>query len=131
MIIIEYQNGSEKKFEPDEEEIKEINSFVMNLLSLTNDMLRVYLDEDTILGIKNNEHCVEIIYNNAQTFSSSFLDEINVKKILIPLTGNYSSSRKNNSVMIILGEGDYSSAPLTTEGGYNIVENLLQLIKEK
>lgn len=129
MIIIEYENGSSFKYVPSEKEALQLNKLLNELLAGTFDMLRVFVDETTITGIKNREHCIEIEYKSKKEFNSGFLGKLNLNKILIPLTGDYSGNMEKNLVILITGEDSYSSGPLMSEGsGY--LKQLLGLLKK-
>jgi len=128
MKITEYRNGGEKIIRTGEEDSKKINEIVGELLALTDDMLRVYLDEETIASIKNQEYCIEITYMEKVNLNSAFLGTVTINKILIPLSGDYSSNEEGDSVLFLIGEDSYTASPLTTSGGFKYIGEILEII---
>jgi hypothetical protein len=116
---------------PSEKEAEEVNKLLNELLKNTFEMLRVYVDEETITAIKNHDHCIEVNYKSKKEFNSGFLGKISLNKILIPLSGDYSGNTDKNLVTLITGEDSYSSGPLMTEGSSQIKHLLNMLQKNK
>ncbi len=130
MKILYYENGNttELKFAASDEQ--QLNEILNKLLMLTDDMLRVYLDIETIEELKQSEMCLEILFPEIVTLKTGFLGDVTLNKILIPLSGDYAGSEMIDSVTILIGEDDYSSGPLTASGGFKYINELKNLISD-
>lgn len=127
MKISIYNNGQKSEIELNDEDKIQVRNILSELLSKTDDMLRVYFDEDRITELKFAEKCIEINFEEIEKVQTGILGETNVKKILIPLSGDFRATEKINVVTIFIGEDEYSSGPLTASGGFQHV----QLLEEK
>lgn len=84
-----------------------LKTVIEEILITADDMLREAVFEDTIQKIKNHESAVEIIYENSREFQiSAYQRSIKIDRILIPLSGYYSSR-----TTIFYGNKGYSSGP--------------------
>lgn len=130
MKILYYENGktTELKFAAQDEQ--RLGEILEELLMLTNDMLRVYLDIETIEELKQNEICLEVLFPESVTLKTGFLGDVTLDRILIPLSGDYAGSEAIDSVTILTGEDEYSSGPLTAAGGFKYITELKNLIAD-
>lgn len=128
MKIFTYVNGVESEIQIKSEEKQRVKEILSDLLLKTDDMLRVHFDEDRINELKSEEKCIEVILDSIQKFNTGFLGETRIKKILLPLSGDYQASEKIDIVTIIIGEEDYSSGPLTASGGFKLLRELERII---
>lgn len=124
MQISIYNNGQKSEVELNDEDKKQVRNILSELLSKTDDMLRVYFDEERIIELKLTEKCIEINFDKIEKVEIGILGETDVKKILIPLSGDFRATEKINVVTIFIGEDEYSSGPLTASGGYQYVKLL-------
>lgn len=128
MKIITYLNGDSSVVRISNENEKEVMSIIDELLLSTDDMLRVYFDQERIDNLKQNEKCIEVILDKTTVMNTGFLGEINAKKILLPLSGDFSATEKINVVTLFIGEDEYTSGPLTATGGLELITRLENIV---
>ncbi len=131
MKIITYKNGQTSEVKISNDEGDKVKTILSDLLAKTDDMLRVHFDEDRINGLKLQENCIEIVLDSTQKFTTGFLGDVVIKKVLLPLSGDYQASEKIDIVTIIIGEDEYSSGPLTASGGFKLLEELKGIVFNK
>src|SRR5690606_2046808 len=131
MKIVTYLNGESSEVKISKENETEVMNIVSELLLKTDDMLRVYFDQDRINELKQTEKCIEILLDKTTVMNTGFLGETNAKKILLPLSGDFSATEKVNVVTIFLGEDDYSSGPLTAAGGLDLIIRIEKIVFTK
>lgn len=124
MKILLYNNGEQSEIELNDEDKKQVRNILLELLSKTDDMLRVYFDEERINELQHTEKCIEINFGKIVKVQTGILGETNVKKILIPLSGDFRATETINIATILIGEDEYSSGPLTASGGFQYVKLL-------
>lgn len=118
-----YQNGKKTQIKTHKKElIEKINQLVENadedfLLIVTPEMIRNIKQEDT---------CLEIEYKQYHLIKTQRPRHYKIKKMLIPLSGEYAMNEKSKGAMIFLGDKEYFSGPL----GNTNADILLQEIKK-
>lgn len=128
MKVIIFNNGVGSEVILNNDDSKSVKKILLELLLKTDDMMRVYFDNESIEEIKRTEKCIEIIFNKAEHLHTSFLGEVTLNKILLPISGDFKPTEKIDIVTIIIGENDYSSGPLTASGGLKLVQELEQIV---
>lgn len=128
MKIFTYVNGTKSEVQSKSDEKHRVKEILSALFLKTDDMLRVHFDEDRINELKSEEKCIEIILDSVQKFNTGFLGETSIKKIFLPLSGDYQASEKIDIVTIIIGEEEYASGPLTASGGFKLLRELERII---
>lgn len=131
MKVITYTNGQMSEVKLNSADRDKVSSILSELLIKIDDMLRVHFDEDRISGLKLEENCIELVLDSTQEFNTGFLGMTSVKKVLLPLSGDYQASEKIDIVTIIIGEDEYSSGPLTASGGFKLLEELKGIVFNK
>lgn len=131
MKIYYYNNGISTEMSLTEKQANRVMEIVSELLGATDDMLRVYLDKDTIERIKKEESSIEIIYSEKVSVQSGFLGMIELNRVLLPFSGDYAPTDQINVVTVITGEDEYSSAPLTATGKAGLLNELKKLVSVK
>lgn len=131
MKVLVHINGTISEVQLNSAESYKVFGILSDLLIKTDDMLRVYLDEDRISELKSEENCIEILLDSVQKFDTGFLGETNISKVLFPLSGDYQASEKINIVTILIGEDEYSSGPLTASGGFDLLNELIGIVFNK
>jgi hypothetical protein len=91
---------------------------IIQLLKETNDVLRLIVEEETIKNIKEKEEVVEIIFDELQLFDSKILGKNETKKILLPLSGEFTGNIEKPIVTLFLGDEEYFSGPLINTTGF-------------
>ncbi|OGY21882.1 MAG: hypothetical protein A2126_00690 [Candidatus Woykebacteria bacterium GWB1_45_5] len=96
-----------------------------DLLVSADSGLFLLVTPETIKRIKEQESCLELIYSQPKTFTSSF-NELEVKpdRLLIPLSGEFVGT-KNNVVIFIGDRKAYSSGPYVNSRGVSKLKSLL------
>lgn len=131
MKVITFTNGEKTELKINSEDAGKIKTIVSELLINTDDMLRLHIDEDRINELKLNEKCIEVIFDSTRIFNTGFLGETAIKKILLPMSGDFQASENIDIVTIIIGEDEYLSGPLTISGGFKLFEELKKIIFTK
>ena len=128
MKVIIFDKGIASEVILNDVDSKNVKKILLELLLKTDDMMRVYFDSTSIEEIKHTEKCIEIIFNKAEHISTSFLGEVTLNKILLPISGDFKPTEKIDIVTIIIGENEYSSGPLTASGGLKLIQELEQIV---
>ncbi len=128
MKIFTYVNGIKSEIQIKSEDKNRVKEILSDLLNKTDDMLRVHFDEERITELKSSEKCIEIIFNNKEIFDTGFLGETSIRKIIIPLSGDFQTSERIDIVTLFIGNEDYSTGPLTASGGFKLIQELETLL---
>jgi len=124
-----YANGTKSEQQltaPDQETVKTI---IAELFKGTSDMLRVRVDDDRINDIRNKERAIEIVFDELQTFKSKDLGSFSIRRLFVPLTGDYVGDAKNPSATLFPANDDgFMSGPLENPNGYNALLRLDSVI---
>jgi hypothetical protein len=131
MKIFTYVNGVKSEVQLKSEQNNRVNQILSDLLIKTDDLLRVHFDDERIVEIKSIEKCIEIIFDKEKIFNTGFFGETSIKKVLIPLSGDFQASEKIDIVTVIIGVEEYSSSPLTASGGFKLIQELEALLFSK
>lgn len=124
MKVITYSNGTPSSVTLKDDDNKKVRQLITQLLLKTDDMLRVYFDEERINDIKLKEKCIELLFEKSEMFETGISGEMNINKILIPFSGDFQATEQIDVVTILIGEDEYSSGPLTASGGYHLLQEL-------
>jgi len=87
---------------------------VEGLLSEADGLYELLVTDDLITSIRQNENYLEIIYKKERNISIGKFESISFTKLLIPLTGKYTSL---NHLTFFCGYPEYSSGPYTKSKG--------------
>lgn len=127
MTMNYYQNGKKSSVVADKEEIlKQVNLLVQNA---DEDFLLIVTPE-LIKKIKHQDSCLEIEYNHYQLIKTQRPKHYKVKKILIPLSGEYAMKEKSKGVMIFLGDKEYFSGPLGNSNADELIKQIKEYLKK-
>lgn len=128
---IDYFNkGEMSKVEEFDEDI--ILSGVKGLIKDANQTISMIVTPEFIEKIKNENECVEIVFDSPQTFHDNFLSETVIEKILIPLSGKYIGDIDSPSVIVFLGNKEgYRTGPRGCENCLMYVDKIKDAISRK
>jgi hypothetical protein len=111
---------------PDQETVKTI---IAELFEGTSDMLRVRVDDDRINDIRTKERAIEIVFDQLQTFKSNDLGSFSIRRLFIPVTGDYVGDPTTPSATLFPADDDgFMSGPLGNPNGYNVLVRLDSII---
>lgn len=121
--IDHFNKGEMNHVEEFDEDI--ILSGVKGLIKEANQTISLIVTPEFIEKIKNENECVEIVFDSPQTFSDNFLSETVIEKILIPLSGKYIGNINSPSVIIFLGNREsYRTGPRGCENCLMYVDKI-------
>jgi len=124
MKISYYSNFKVQNPKLSEKQQEEILNLVTDLISSSDDLLRLAVNDATIDQIKENETSFEIIFEEYNVFTSDKLGTEKIKKILFPLSGDFIGNEKDPVITIFLGDESYFSGPYRN---YNGLEKLFKI----
>lgn len=125
------KNSSAEKVSLDRDLQKRVFQLITSLIEESDDVLRLMVTEDRINEIKENEESIEIVFNSKKEFESVQLGGESIKKILLPLTGEFIGSPEDPIITIFIGDDDYFSGPLRNSIGYQKLMEIKSIIYSK
>ncbi|VAX26928.1 hypothetical protein MNBD_IGNAVI01-3125 [hydrothermal vent metagenome] len=123
------KTDKEKIIIPDKDVSEELLVLLKELVTNTDDMLKVYLSPERILNIKQKEQYIEFIFDSKIVVSSNNFGDYKINKILIPLSGDFAPSKDSPNTTVILGDESYISGPLRNSDGYQFIKRILTLLQ--
>jgi hypothetical protein len=131
MKIKYYSSSEERNPRLSEEQQKEILNLVTDLISNSNDILKLLVDEIRIEEIKQNETAIELIFEEYKVFTSDDLGTDKVKKLFFPLSGDFIGNDEDPVITIFLGDESYFSGPYRNENGLETLNKIKALIEKE
>jgi hypothetical protein len=129
MKLAYYHHGKKSDLHLSRAEQSKLLALVSELFDGANDMLRVYVDDERMDGLRKKETCLEIFLRSTLTLTSREGRTYVVRKIFIPLSGDFVGTEKEPLATIILGDDGYLSGPLNNPAGSPILRTIQELIK--
>ncbi len=124
MKIIYYKNGNEQNLDTSKLDTKEILIKLKELSENTTQIMRVYISEERLEAIKKEETGLEFILGKEIIINSPVLGKYSVKKIFIPLSGDFIGNEKSPVITVFLGKDEYYPEALRNMNGYNDLKYL-------
>lgn len=118
MKIYLYKNGNRFTLDNSKLIIKNIENILYSLLSSTDDIIRLYMDEERYETLKKEEMCAEFIFSEEIKLNSSKLGELSFDRILIPFTGDFAGNENSSNCIVFIGIEKYFPEPLGSSIGY-------------
>ncbi len=128
MKITLYNKGEVINYKLTPGEKEKVNEMVRNIFGGIDEVYRLYFEEERLEELKNTEEVLEIIYNEPFLFTTKEFGTFPVKKIAIPITGDFIGNAENPEITIICGEEEYDSTPFRNTTGYKLLIQLKELI---
>lgn len=129
MKINYFKNGAENKISLKGSQIEKLMPLLKKLISDVDDEARLIVDNERISNIKKSDEVLEIILDQAIKFTSKRFKDYEIKKILIPVTGELSTTENEKSVVLLLGNKIYDSNPYINSNGAQNLKDILGIIK--
>jgi hypothetical protein len=129
MQLTYYHLGKRSDLHLSHAEQSKLLALVSELFDGANDMLRVHVDDERMGGLRKKETCLEIFLRSPLTLKSRAGRTYVVRKIFIPLSGDFAGTEKEPLATIILGDERYFSGPLNNPAGSPILRKIQELIK--
>lgn len=107
---------------------KEILTLITTLVSNSDDILKLFIIDSTIENIKQNETSIEIIFKEHNMFTSEKLGAEKVKKMLLPLSGDFIGNAEDPIITILLGDEEYFSGPYRNKNGFEKLMKIKNII---
>lgn len=131
MKVNYYNLGNLNSPEIKEETQEKILVLATNLISNSNDILKLLVDESRIEEIKQNETAIEIIFEEYKSFTSDELGTDKVKKLLFPLSGDFIGNDEDPVITIFLGDDSYFSGPYRNKNGLETLNKIKALVEKE
>ena len=129
MKIEIFGEGKSKEIFLMQNEKKTLMNELTKLINGVNDIARLAVDEDRLKEIKRTDDLIEIKFEIKINFTSSEFTDYPIEKILIPITGDLSSTEEDNAVVLLLGAGSYDTNPYINSSGEKTFENIKRILK--
>ncbi len=129
MKIKYFSNGKEKSVSIPRENVEEFSDLLRKLIGGIDDEARLVIDDERIELLKQNDNAVEIFFEADQKFSSQEFSEYPVSKILIPLSGDLSTTENEKAVVILLGRNIYDSSPYINQNGKSDLKKIIATLR--
>jgi hypothetical protein len=129
MKIMLYNKGAVVNYKLASDEKEKVNEMVKSIFSGIDEVLKLYFDENRLEDLKTSGEVLEIIYNEPFVFTTKEFGTFPVKKIAIPLTGDFIGNTDNPEITIITGEEEYDSTPFRNTTGYGLLMQLKELLE--
>lgn len=129
MKIKYFSNGKEKSISIPRDNVEELTALLRNLISGIDDEARLVVDDERIEMLKQNDNTVEIVFEKKQKFNSAEFSEYPISKILIPLSGDLSTTENENAVVIFLGKNIYDSSPYINQNGKSDLKKIIAILR--
>lgn len=131
MEINYFDTGIKQSIKLNENAKESIFEIIDELISNSNDILKLLVNNSTIEEIKKNEKAIEIIFSKEQLFTSKELGAEKIKKLFFPLTGDFIGDNNDQVITIFLGEDEYFTGPYRNDKGFSKLKELEKLILYK
>jgi hypothetical protein len=132
MKVTYFEQGKERAIEfRSETDFDQFKDLVIELVTGTNDVLRLLVNDDRIEQIKNDVAGVEIKFSELKILHSNELADYQVDGLLIPFTGEFADTDENGVATIFLADEVYVSGPLRNPSGMKIVNQIRELIEKQ
>lgn len=131
MKISYYSNSKAQNPKLSVKQEEEILNLVTDLISSSNDILKLLVDESRIEEIKQNETAIEIIFDEYKIFTSDELGTDKVKKLFLPLSGDFIGNNEDPVITIFLGDESYFSGPYRNENGLETLNKIKSLVEKE
>lgn len=122
--VINY-NG--EKLDLNKEQIVEVSNRLSVLFNSCEDFYELIVTDDLIEKLKTEEQYLEIIYPEQQTMPAGKFGNQQIKRIFIPLTGKFASSKQ---LTFFNGISDFSNTPFSCyNGSKELITTLNRMVK--
>ena len=126
--IYMYVNGNKSVVNLSGSEKSELLNIIEEMFSDIDDELRLYVDHDRVESIKKEDKALEIVFDKETVLTTKSRGNYKTDRLLIPLTGDLSLNKNENSIIFITGNPDYSGSPLNSNCNKNTLMRFLKLI---
>lgn len=121
--ILYFKNGQE--IELDNYQSEKIIQNISKLFLGADQIIQQIVSEDFIKQVKEENEVIEISFTNVIELKSEKLGSYKIKKLLIPLSGDYVGNEEFPSVIIFAAnDKGYITGPLGCSFGLEYIENI-------
>jgi len=131
MKVNYYNRGEVQSPVLNESTQKDILILITDLISNSNDILKLLVSDATTDAIKQDETSIEIIFAEYKSFTSNELGTDKVKKLLFPLSGDFIGNINDPVITIFLGDEDYFTGPYRNENGLIKLMEIKKIIDQE
>lgn len=124
-----YRDGKEIRVPRDKVNASGIENIVRALVAGTTDMLRLHVDDARIAALKQTDTVLEVVFEQETVLQSQGFGEVTVKRIVIPLSGDFVGSTADPVVTIFPAANGYLTGPLRNANGYPDLMKLRELVE--
>lgn len=129
LISKHFINGNVVKVRLNESQTMDLIKNLKLLIEGIDDQARLVVDKDRIKEIKKSDEIYEFVLIPSHKFSSKRFKNYLIKNIIIPITGDLSSTENKNSVIILAGDNEYDSSPYINSNGSNLLKQIIKIVK--
>ncbi|HOJ16943.1 MAG TPA: hypothetical protein PLT92_00095 [Ignavibacteriaceae bacterium] len=121
MNVIYYKDGKSTKIDLKKLDLKSLHSDLKKLVEGITEDLRIVTDEERLNEIRSEDEIIEILFNEKQSVMNPENGEIVFDKILIPISGDFSTTEDVSDGVVFIGLHQYDAAPYLLPGGRQII----------
>lgn len=129
MDVRYYISGKRSDVTLGSSEVSRVRKAAILLIEGSDDRLSVYVGKDRREQMLRGERVVEIILPSVTSVSTTALGMQRVKRILLPITGDFGVNDPSTGAIFLLGEDQYLSTPLGNSKGEPLVREILDIIE--
>lgn len=127
--IIIYNKGVSDKVEFTADQEKKIQEIVKDIYEKADKTVSFNITKDNINEIKSKNRCVEIIFDGSFMFNNSAIGPSVVKKMLIPLNGNYAGDIQKGILTFFTGQDNYDGKSYSNSNGVKYIEQMYKILQ--
>ncbi|MFC1549727.1 hypothetical protein ACFL46_00355 [Candidatus Neomarinimicrobiota bacterium] len=120
-----YENGKITKISLSAADKDKINKIISEFIYNSNDVLKLFVNEQLIESIKTEEAALEISWSSPQEIQSEEFGIHQLSLVLIPFSGDFIGNYEDPVITLFIGDLDgYITGPLRYSNGYAILMDL-------
>lgn len=128
MKIKYFNSGQSEIVELNKDNSKKVFDELKNLIEGINDVARLVVDEERMDELRKNDEALEIVFDNEIEFNSKEFEQLKIKKILLPLSGDLAYTEDESAAVIFLGSTAYEPNPYLNLNGRSHISNLIKIL---
>jgi len=129
MEIIIYNKGATDKVQVTSAQEKLIQDIIKDIYEKADKTINFNVSRQDITGIKSKSRCVEIIFDMSYSYSNSAIGSSVIRRILVPLSGNYAGDFKNGALNFFAGLDDYNGKEYSNSTGFKYIEQMYKVLQ--
>jgi len=128
MKITYYKDGKTTSIDNSKIDYKSLFPKIKKIAESFSEALRVYTDEERINLLKSEDEVIEIHFTENQKVTNLTDGEVTFNRLLIPLTGDFSTTEEEKDGMIFIGLDEYDASPYLLSDGRKLILSVRDII---